>query len=86
MNEAHPNGGPLITAVNAREGLDCRGLPTVQVDIELEQTVTGTADVPSGRSTRATEAHELLPRIATSPDHFECQRCAWERRCWSLQP
>ena len=26
---------------------------------------------------RATEAHELLPRIATSPDHFECQRCPW---------
>jgi hypothetical protein len=35
---------------------------------------------------RATEAHELLPRIATSPDHFECQRCPWARRCWSLQP
>jgi hypothetical protein len=35
---------------------------------------------------RATEAHELLPRIATSPGHFECQRCPWARRCWSLQP
>jgi hypothetical protein len=35
---------------------------------------------------RATEAHELLPRIATSPDHSECQRCPWARRCWSLQP
>ena len=39
--------------------LDCRGLPTVQVDLELEGGVTGTADVPSGRSTGSNEAHEL---------------------------
>ena len=33
---------------------------------------------------RATEAHELLPRIARSPDHPECQRCPWARRCWAM--
>ena len=49
----------LITAIRAREVLDCRGLPTVQVDLELEGGVTGTADVPSGRSTGSNEAHEL---------------------------
>ncbi|MET0128272.1 MAG: phosphopyruvate hydratase [Solirubrobacterales bacterium] len=49
----------MITAIRAREVLDCRGLPTVQVDLELEGGVTGTADVPSGRSTGSNEAHEL---------------------------
>ena len=49
----------LITAIRAREVLDCRGLPTVQVDLELEDGSTGTADVPSGRSTGSNEAHEL---------------------------
>jgi enolase len=48
-----------ITAIRAREVLDCRGLPTVQVDLELEDGVIGTADVPSGRSTGSNEAHEL---------------------------
>jgi len=50
---------PQITAIRAREVLDCRGLPTVQVDLDLEGGVTGTADVPSGRSTGSNEAHEL---------------------------
>jgi enolase len=59
VNEANPGTGPAITAVNAREVLDCRGLPTVQVDVELEGGYAGTADVPSGRSTGANEAHEL---------------------------
>jgi enolase len=48
-----------VTAVRAREVLDCRGLPTVQVDVVLESGVTGTADVPSGRSTGSNEACEL---------------------------
>jgi enolase len=49
----------LITAIRAREVLDCRGLPTVQVDVDLDGGATGTADVPSGRSTGSNEAHEL---------------------------
>ena len=48
-----------ISAVTAREVLDCRGLPTVQVDVELDGRVLGRADVPSGRSTGSHEAHEL---------------------------
>jgi enolase len=39
--------------------LDCRGLPTVQVELELEGAITATADVPSGRSTGSAEAAEL---------------------------
>ncbi|MGB2851714.1 MAG: phosphopyruvate hydratase [Solirubrobacterales bacterium] len=50
---------PTVTAIKAREVLDCRGLPTVQVDLELEDGTIGRADVPSGRSTGASEAVEL---------------------------
>ncbi len=50
---------PTITDLRAREVLDCRGLPTVQVDLELDGVLSATADVPSGRSTGANEAVEL---------------------------
>jgi enolase len=50
---------PLVTALLAREVLDCRGLPTVQVELELEGEISATADVPSGRSTGSAEAAEL---------------------------
>lgn len=33
----------------------------------------------------ATEAHELLPRIATDSTHFECKFCPWQQRCWGLK-
>ena len=59
MSEASNGSGRTIEAIRAREVLDCRGLPTVQVDVELEGGVTGTADVPSGRSTGSNEACEL---------------------------
>jgi enolase len=50
---------PEVTNLRAREVLDCRGLPTVQVDLELEGGLLGRADVPSGRSTGSNEAVEL---------------------------
>lgn len=50
---------PVVTGLAAREVLDCRGLPTLQVDIELDECVVATADVPAGRSTGASEAFEL---------------------------
>ncbi len=50
---------PRIAALRAREVLECRGLPTVQVDLELDDGTVATADVPSGRSTGASEATEL---------------------------
>ncbi len=53
------SGDRTVASVRAREVLDCRGLPTVQVDVELDGGVTGTADVPSGRSTGSNEACEL---------------------------
>lgn len=48
-----------ITGVHAREILDSRGNPTVEVDIELEDGNVGRAAVPSGASTGTHEAHEL---------------------------
>jgi len=48
-----------ITAVHAREILDSRGNPTVEVDVQVEDGTTGRAAVPSGASTGAHEACEL---------------------------
>ncbi len=48
-----------ITDIQAREILDSRGNPTVEVDVLLETGVMGRAAVPSGASTGAHEAVEL---------------------------
>jgi enolase len=49
----------IIESVHAREVLDSRGNPTVEVDITLEDGAAGRAIVPSGASTGAHEAVEL---------------------------
>ena len=48
-----------ITDIHAREILDSRGNPTVEVDVTLETGAMGRAAVPSGASTGAHEAVEL---------------------------
>ena len=48
-----------ITEIHAREILDSRGNPTVEVDVKLENGVMGRAAVPSGASTGENEALEL---------------------------
>ncbi|MFS3129406.1 phosphopyruvate hydratase [Nocardioides sp. Bht2] len=48
-----------IEAVGAREILDSRGNPTVEVEVQLEDGVFARAAVPSGASTGAFEAVEL---------------------------
>lgn len=48
-----------IVAIHAREILDSRGNPTVEVDVILEDGTMGRAAVPSGASTGAHEAVEL---------------------------
>ena len=50
---------PKIAAVHAREILDSRGNPTVEVDVRLSDGASGRAAVPSGASTGAHEALEL---------------------------
>ncbi|MBF0562301.1 MAG: phosphopyruvate hydratase [Alphaproteobacteria bacterium] len=48
-----------IVDIHAREILDSRGNPTVEVDVVLETGASGRAAVPSGASTGAHEAVEL---------------------------
>ena len=48
-----------IKDVYAREILDSRGNPTIEVEIELNSGIRATASVPSGASTGVHEALEL---------------------------
>ncbi|MFQ6125003.1 MAG: phosphopyruvate hydratase [Candidatus Heimdallarchaeota archaeon] len=48
-----------IKEIKAREILDCRGNPTVEVDVVTRAGVLGRADAPSGRSTGKYEAVDL---------------------------
>lgn len=50
---------PIIVDIVAREILDSRGNPTIEVDVTLETGAFGRAAVPSGASTGAFEAVEL---------------------------
>lgn len=49
----------IIKRIHAREILDSRGNPTVEVDVELDSGITGRAATPSGASTGVHEAIEL---------------------------
>ncbi|MDR2929217.1 MAG: phosphopyruvate hydratase [Cytophagaceae bacterium] len=49
----------LIVDVHAREILDSRGNPTIEVEVTLESGIVGRAAVPSGASTGENEALEL---------------------------
>ncbi|MGE9291849.1 MAG: phosphopyruvate hydratase [Puniceicoccales bacterium] len=57
-----------ITDIRAREIIDSRGNPTVEVDVELESGVVGRAAVPSGASTGEHEALELRDGDLTAKD------------------
>jgi len=48
----------IIDAIHAREILDSRGNPTVEVEVLLDDDTFGRAAVPSGASTGAFEANE----------------------------
>jgi enolase len=56
-----------IVDILAREILDSRGNPTVEVDVVLEDGALGRAAVPSGASTGA---HEAVERRDGDPDRF----------------
>ena len=49
-----------IESIRAREIIDSRGNPTVEVDVELSGGAFGRAAVPSGASTGEREALELV--------------------------
>lgn len=58
----------LIKDIHAREILDSRGNPTVEVDMMLDNGITKTASVPSGASTGSREALELRDK---DPNRYE---------------
>jgi len=58
----------MIVGIFAREILDSRGNPTVEVDVTLESGVVGRAAVPSGASTGTFEALELRDK---DPKRYE---------------
>jgi hypothetical protein len=68
----------LFTAINK----DTAELYHEQVpfDAELAQRMSDRGV----RILRATDAGELLPRVAANRDFFECRFCAWAERCWGL--
>jgi enolase len=58
----------MILEVGAREILDSRGNPTIEVEVELESGAQGRAAVPSGASTGTREALELRDQ---DPSRFQ---------------
>ena len=69
---------PLFTATNKDTAELHHEL--VPFDAELAQRMSDRAV----RVLQATDAGELLPRIARERDFFECRQCPWSNRCWSL--
>lgn len=68
----------LFTAINK---------DTAEVHFELVPFDKSLAQKASDRAVmilRATESHELLPRITSDPTYFECKFCPWQERCWRL--
>ena len=68
----------LFTAINK---------DTAELHHELVPFDAALAQRMSDRGVRilqATDAGELLPRVATTPDFFECRFCPWSERCWGL--
>jgi hypothetical protein len=67
----------LFTAINK---------DTAELHHELVLFDAGLAQRMSDRGVRilrATDAGDLLPRIATNRDFHECRFCPWAERCWS---
>ena len=53
----------------------------VAFDAELAQRMSDRAV----RLLRATDAGELLPRVAATRDFLDCRFCPWAERCWRLR-
>ena len=68
----------LFTAINK---------DTAELYHELVPFDAERAQTASDRAVRilaATDTGELLPRISTTSDFFECRFCPWAERCWEL--
>src|SRR5213082_3148977 len=63
-----------IKSIHAREILDSRGNPTVEVDVTLVDDAMGRAAVPSGASTGEREALELRDGASRSLSRIDTSR------------
>ena len=54
--------------------------------VPFDGALAQTASDKGVRIIKATEAGELLPRIAQSADFYECRFCPWADRCWRAGP
>lgn len=59
-----------IKEINARQILDSRGNPTIEVEVKLFSGINGVASVPSGASTGKFEAVELRDN---EPNNYDCK-------------
>ena len=69
----------LFTAINK---------DTAEIYFELVPFDSSLAQKSSDRAVmilNATEAKELLPRIANDSSYFECRFCPWSQRCWGFE-
>lgn len=68
---AYSKDSTMIVDLRAREIIDSRGNPTLEVDVELENGIIGRAAVPSGASTGENEALELRDGACGSACKFD---------------
>ena len=68
----------LFTAINKDTAEMHHELVSFDADLAQRMSDRGV------RILQATDAGELLPRVATTPDFFECRFCPWSERCWRL--
>ena len=69
-----------IASIQARQILDSRGNPTIEVDVITDQGAIGRAAVPSGASTGKHEAVEL--RDGDKGRYLGKEVMKWACRCW----
>ena len=53
--------------------------------VPFDGALAQTSSDKAVRILQATDAGELLPRIAQSADFFECKFCSWSDRCWGTE-
>ena len=63
-----------ITDVIAREILDCRWNPTVQVDVWVNDEILGRADVPAGKFNRGQRGQGASRQGASATTAWVCAR------------
>ena len=72
-----------ITKIKAREILDSRGNPTIEVEVKLNSGIVATASVPSGASTGELEAIELRDEDEIRSKFYEEPMALADVKCFN---